>query len=354
MKKGVIHFVQYVLVKILFFGAAYPLQAQVSNPSSWESFVGSDENRLVSDTLRLQTFGDSEWDNWGYTLTVNSSLIQEKHTIKIPVGSGIIFSPFSLNNYTNVKIVSHIAGLKLEPGELLLFNVHRNNSDEVITGNTPEQGKDYMGYRYLTIGSNPSSFAITTNKKVNTQNGYYMTDSVFAYGDIPSYSLFSGIGNWNDTTLWSHLPPLRHRNALIKGNVTITTDTYCKDIAIHSGSLEINPGNLFILQNLDLYETKPLSIQEGRYFFPAVSPSIKLLKNPANGILSHFLSTFIRLASTSTSNKRMLRLTTEATIFMSNPTTETSGHRPTNLPGIGKSCPSVPIMSPCSRKTKVT
>ena len=256
MKKGVIHFVQYVLVKILFFGAVYPLQAQVSNPSSWESFVGSDENRLVSDTLRLQTFGDSEWDNWGYTLTVNSSLIQEKHTIKIPVGSGIIFSPFSLNNYTNVKIVSHIAGLKLEPGELLLFNVHRNNSDEVITGNTPEQGKDYMGYRYLTIGSNPSSFAITTNKKVNTQNGYYMTDSVFAYGDIPSYSLFSGIGNWNDTTLWSHLPPLRHRNALIKGNVSITTDTYCKDIAIHSGSLEINPGSLFILQNLDLYENK--------------------------------------------------------------------------------------------------
>lgn len=256
MKKKVIHFVQYALIKILFFGAVYPLHAQVSNPSSWESFVGSDENRLVSDTFRLQTFGDSEWDNWGYTLTANSSLIQEKHTIKIPVGSGIIFSPFSLNNYTNVKIVSHIAGLKLEPGELLLFNVHRNNSDEVITGNTPEQGKDYMGYRYLTIGSNPSSFTITTDKRVNTQDGYYMTDNVFAYGDIPSYSLFSGIGNWNDTTLWSHLPPLRHRNALIKGNVTITTDTYCKDIAIHSGSLEINPDNLFILQNLDLYENK--------------------------------------------------------------------------------------------------
>ena len=27
MKKGVIHFVQYVLVKILFFGAAYPLHS---------------------------------------------------------------------------------------------------------------------------------------------------------------------------------------------------------------------------------------------------------------------------------------------------------------------------------------
>lgn len=263
MKKEVIHFVQYALVKILFFGAVYPLHAQVSNPSSWESFVGSDENRLVSDTFRLQTFGDSEWDNWGYTLTVNSSLVQDKHTIKIPVGSGIIFHPFSLNNYTNVKIVSHIAGLKLEPDELLLFNVHRNNSDEVITGNTPEQGKDYMSYRYLTIGGNPNSFAITTNKSANTQNGYYMTDSVFAYGDIPSYSLFSGIGNWNDTTLWSHLPPLRHRNALIKGNVSITTDTYCKDIAIHSGSLQINPDNRFILQNLDLYENKSSLYSEG-------------------------------------------------------------------------------------------
>lgn len=210
-----------------------------------------------------------------------------------------------------------------------------------------------MGYRYLTIGSNPSSFAITTNKKVNTQNGYYMTDSVFAYGDIPSYSLFSGIGNWNDTTLWSHLPPLRHRNALIKGNVSITTDTYCKDIAIHSGSLEINPGSLFILQNLDLYENKASLHSGGTILLSGRITFHKTFEEPGNGILSHFLSTFIRLASTSTSNKRMLRLTTEATIFMSNPTTETSGHRPTNLPGIGKSCPSVPIMSPCSKKQRL-
>lgn len=210
-----------------------------------------------------------------------------------------------------------------------------------------------MGYRYLTIGSNPSSFAITTNKKVNTQNGYYMTDSVFAYGDIPSYSLFSGIGNWNDTTLWSHLPPLRHRNALIKGNVSITTDTYCKDIAIHSGSLEINPGSLFILQNLDLYENKASLHSGGTILLSGRITFHKTFEEPGNGILSHFLSTFIRLASTSTSNKRMLRLTTEATIFMSNPTTETSGHRPTNLPEIGKSCPSVPIMSPCSKKQRL-
>ena len=181
-----------------------------------------------------------------------------------------------------------------------------------------------------------------------------MTDSVFAYGDIPSYSLFSGIGNWNDTTLWSHLPPLRHRNALIKGNVSITTDTYCKDIAIHSGSLEINPGSLFILQNLDLYENKASLHSGGTILLSGRITFHKTFEEPGKWYFISFPFDVYPPGIDSTSNKRMLRLTTEATIFMSNPTTETSGHRPTNLPGIGKSCPSVPIMSPCSKKTKVT
>lgn len=178
-----------------------------------------------------------------------------------------------------------------------------------------------------------------------------MTDSVFAYGDIPSYSLFSGIGNWNDTTLWSHLPPLRHRNALIKGNVTITTDTYCKDIAIHSGSLEINPGNLFILQNLDLYENKASLHSGGTILLSGRITFHKTFEEPGKWYFISFPFDVYPPGIDLHFEQRMLRLTTEATIFMSNPTTETSGHRPTNLPGIGKSCPSVPIMSPV-RKNK--
>lgn len=256
MKKKVLYFVQCSLVKISLFSAICPLQAQVSNPSSWQNFVNSNENVMVSDTFRLQTFGDSEWDNWEYTLIGNSSLVQDKNTIKIPVGSGAIFLPLSLTNYTNAKIVVHIAGLNLKPGESLLFKVHRNNKDEVITANKPEQGKDFMGYKYLTIADNPSSFTITTNRTTNTQNGYYMTDSIFAYGDIPSYTLFSGIGDWSDTTRWSHLPPLRHRNALINGNVNITADTYCNNATISAGDLIISPQSRLTLNNLDLYGTE--------------------------------------------------------------------------------------------------
>lgn len=256
MKKKVLYFVQCSLVKISLFSAICPLQAQVSNPSSWQNFVNSNENVMVSDTFRLQTFGDSEWDNWEYTLIGNSSLVQDKNTIKIPVGSGAIFLPLSLTNYTNAKIVVHIAGLNLKPGESLLFKVHRNNKDEVITANKPEQGKDFMGYKYLTIADNPSSFTITTNRTTNTQNGYYMTDSIFAYGDIPSYTLFSGIGDWSDTTRWSHLPPLRHRNALINGNVNIAADTYCNNATISAGDLIISPQSRLTLNNLDLYGTE--------------------------------------------------------------------------------------------------
>ena len=138
-----------------------------------------------------------------------------------------------------------------------------------------------MGYRYLTIGSNPSSFAITTNKKVNTQNGYYMTDSVFAYGDIPSYSLFSGIGNWNDTTplvASSSTPPQEcaHKREC-KYNNRYVLQRYRHSFRI-TGDQSWQP--VYPTEFGPIRKQSPLSIQEGQYFFPAVSPSIKLFEEP--------------------------------------------------------------------------
>lgn len=266
MEKKVIHFVRCALVKALFFGAAYPLHAQVSNPSSWESFVGSDENTLVSDTFRLQTFGKSGWDNWSFILSGESSIVADKYTMKIPVGSGATFHFFPLSIYDEVKIAIHAAGLYLAPAENLLFDIYRNEQEETVTGYTSTSDKDFLGYKTFLIGNEPSRFSLRTLQVPKSKDGYYMTDSVYAYGNIPSHSLFSGIGNWNDTTLWSHLPPLRHRNALIKGDVTITEDTKCNDIAIHSGSLEINPDNRLSLQNLDLYENEASLHSAGEVF----------------------------------------------------------------------------------------
>lgn len=268
MKKKVIHFVQCALAKILFFGAVYPLQAQVSNPSSWESFVNSNENILVSDTFRLQTFGDSGWDNWEYTVTPNVTIVKNTKdntmTVKLPVGDSLFFKSFSPTQYQDIKIEVKIAGNHLMPTERLSFISNHPNGNKTTPIYFPSKSDDYFDYRTETISESPSSFSIVTSFKApKTLDGYYMTNQAFALGNIPSYSLFSGIGNWNDTILWSHLPPLRHRNALIKGDASITTDTYCKNVAINSGSLKINPVTRFILKNLDLYESDASLYSEG-------------------------------------------------------------------------------------------
>ena len=93
--------------------------------------------------------------------------------------------------------------------------------------------------------------SFVTTQTTSEATGYYMTDSVFAYGNIPTYSLFTGTGIWTDSTRWSHLPPLRNRCALINGTVSITEDTQCHDIAIYSGSLQIGSSSQLSINNLD-------------------------------------------------------------------------------------------------------
>ena len=96
-----------------------------------------------------------------------------------------------------------------------------------------------------------------------------------------------------------------------------------------------------------------LSILKERYFFPTVSPSIKPLKNPANGISSHSLSMSISPVSIPVLSKKMPPLTTGGISFISNLTMEKNGHRLIYLSATGKSCQSFPMMYPCLRRTKV-
>lgn len=272
MKKKVIHFVQCALAKILFFGAVYPLQAQVSNPSSWESFVNSNENRLVSDTFRLQTFGDSEWDNWEYTTSgttqirdvssVNIDKLGGKMGLQMSLGSRIDFKQYTPTSYTSVKSEIFYGGRYLNKGNNLSIRIYRKAASSTHTITTITADETLCKYDSIAIINTPLGLDLYSASSSN-KNGYYCLQYAFAYGDIPAYSLFSGIGNWNDTILWSHLPPLRHRNALIKGDASITTDTYCKNVAINSGSLKINPVTRFILKNLDLYESDASLYSEG-------------------------------------------------------------------------------------------
>lgn len=261
MKKKVIHFVHRALVKILFFGASYQLHAQVSNPSSWESFVNSSNNTLVSDTFRLQTFGDSGWDNWEYDISGEATVVDKNHTLELPVGSSAAFSPYSLSSYNNVEIHTHINANNLTSKKKLIFQTFRSGKMESIT--VPLDGMLRDGYQVNHITKNPSLLTIQTGVPDNPETCSFMLDSIYATGKIPIYSLFTGTGDWNDTIRWSHLPPLRHRNALINGNVTITTNTYCNNAAISSGNLQIAQNIRLSLNNLDLFETGASIHSEG-------------------------------------------------------------------------------------------
>lgn len=265
MKKKVLYFVQCSLVKISLFSAICPLQAQVSNPSSWQNFVNSNENVMVSDTFRLQTFGDSEWDNWEYTTSgttkildvssINIDKLGGKMGLRMSLGSRINFKQYSPAPYTEVKAEIFYGGRYLNKGDNLYINIYREDESQVNKLFTVTD-KDTCKYDSVTITKTPLRFDIYSASSSSNTKGYYCLQYAFAFGNIPTYSLFTGTGNWNDTTRWSHLPPLRHRNALINGNVNITADTHCNNAIISAGNLIISPQSRFTLNNLDLYGTE--------------------------------------------------------------------------------------------------
>ena len=276
MKQRVLQFAQCVLTKIIFFSTIIPLHAQVSNPSSWDSFVESDKNILILDTFRIQTFGDSEWDNWEYTTSgtpeirdvssVNIDKFGGKMGLRMPQQSRINFTKQEPSLYTDVQAEIFFGGRYLNKGDNFNINIYRESGISSHTISNISKDNTTSDYGSLEITNTPWGIDLYYASPSSNEMGYYCLQYALAYGTIPSYSLFSGNGNWNDTTRWSHLPPLRHRNALIKGEVNVSTATYCQDIAIHSGKLKINTDSRLTLKNLDLYGDEAFLFSAGEIF----------------------------------------------------------------------------------------
>ena len=69
MKKRIWHLSRRVVVCTVFLFVQQFIQSQVSNPSTWESFVQSNANISIRDTFRMQTFEGLASDNWDYAIT---------------------------------------------------------------------------------------------------------------------------------------------------------------------------------------------------------------------------------------------------------------------------------------------
>ncbi|WP_278625468.1 T9SS type A sorting domain-containing protein [Parabacteroides gordonii] len=252
MKKKHLRMFWRILAGTAILTVLVPVQAQVSNPSEWSGFVKGSGNTVVVDTFRMQTFSGAAGDNWEYTGS-DGVVIEKGRGLKIPLKGKVSFEPYTLESFQRVSAVITLSAHSIVAGDTLFVELDNKNGKN-RGGAVYPQGKD-KPVESVRFGSNPyrlDFFASTL--KANTQ-GYFLIDSIYAKDTIPRYSLFSGTGNWNDKSRWSHLPPFRHRRALINGDVEINSLVQCNQASLADGSLCIIDKGHFIVDELFLHNT---------------------------------------------------------------------------------------------------
>ena len=224
------------------------------DPSDWSAFVNGGDNPVMCDTFRMQTFRQLPEDNWPYelpdeaTIIVNSDEPKLKghygsHSLKIPIKTRVDFAHFDLGIYQNAIIIPHFTCMYFPDDGILWAKTFRTNkADEaaIFTQSDVKDNLKELSFRSLTVSEMyPGISFFGTTESMQTSQSYYYIDSLYAYGDIPRYSLFTGQGGWNDTIRWSHLPTARRRSALIQGEATIDRPESADRILIGDGGLNL-------------------------------------------------------------------------------------------------------------------
>lgn len=265
MKKRIWHLSRCVVVCTAFLFVQQFIQSQVSNPSTWESFVQSNANISIRDTFRMQTFEGLASDNWDYAIT-GEALIEDisgvkdipnshgNYGLRMPMNTQVAFEHFTLTNHQDIKISIRKGGILLVEGEGMRARTYRKGETSYPSLVLTIGESGINPFKTTDIKNNPPGLdLIVPAPAANTKNGYYYVDSVYAHGVIPTYSLFTGNSDWNHEDRWSHLPAYRHRNALINGNISINTNISCKDIFIGNGNIHILPTGNLSANNLTIY-----------------------------------------------------------------------------------------------------
>jgi len=197
-------------------GASYPEKLKVT--------VGT--SALVAGQVTL-------WNNNGGVSLTNTAWVQG--TINYtPATSGVYY--FGFNCYSNANMNAlYIDDVSISSNTTNSFSwsstpAGYNSSDQNPTGITPTVTTDYM---------------------VTVQNNYGCTTSASTTVSVtpaPAVSTFSGVGQWNNPTLWDNGVPGSITNAIISGACTMTSNGMCTDLTINpTNSLTVNVG-----QTLDI------------------------------------------------------------------------------------------------------
>lgn len=263
-----------LLSAIILLFLSQTAYSQLISPDKWDSFVEANKAILVSDTFRLQRFEKTGLDNWTYTTHGDCSLIEASESgvpntsggklLKMERDSRLAFESAISPLHQTVKGRFSFSGRNLKKGDYFLVTL--NQVDKTDSVKIAEITADNQRFDQKSVQVNRSIYAISfdylTTSQTATASGYIYMDSVCLFGEIPLYSLFKGKGSWHDTVAWSDLPAERHRHALIKGDVVVTSDTYCDFIDL-SGSIRIGPEAMLQMKNLQVHESTSTIINEG-------------------------------------------------------------------------------------------
>ncbi|WP_099463765.1 T9SS type A sorting domain-containing protein [Parabacteroides provencensis] len=277
MIKNSLRAIMYVSLCLLMVNFPLHLQSQIPVPGQWNNFVQDvSQNISVRDTFLFQSFENDLSDTWNYTKTENINRIDVfslygikgqggKYSLKMPPASQVTFASFEQSPlYTDIRINATFAAKELSKGDKLFVKAERNGKTDQWEWCRSGSDKYTFPYRTLAtlpyklgnpvqIPGNPSDIVLFT-PDTNCGNCYCI-DSVYAFGLIPQYSLFTDKGDWSDEDLWTHLPALRHRSALVNGDVSILSDVQCKDLAVGNGSVYIAKDASLAVSNLILYSS---------------------------------------------------------------------------------------------------
>lgn len=262
-------------------------QAQVTNPSTWSTFVEGAENSILSDTFRLQTFSGAATDNWNYSLSGNAEIFDptsifsdasKNKALRLSAGSRIDFDSYSIEGYEDVKIMILPAMHDLTTKDTLYADVKRAvnpvTHGKLYTGKEESSHLNFTDVKatkngkYFMAREKPIGFALETNQKPTSRNGFFAFDTLAVFGDIATYSLYKGKGLWSETNNWSHLIPQRRRIALVDADLTIDTEAHCRSLHLHDGNLRFtHNGQLVLDDQLLLHHTFP---EKGKWYFFSV------------------------------------------------------------------------------------
>lgn len=281
------------IVCICLFSSLCPsLKSQTLSPDQWEGFISERNTSLVSDTFRMQRFEGGIKDNWDYRVEGSHSVIDASASGIEGVSQGKLLklglnSTLSFDKAYSSAHSSITGGLAYAPkgvmiGENMSVVMYHGSEMETNLHSNVTSNDFSVKLRHVNIFRNLYGLDLQTAPEAgNTKGGYYGIDSVYLYGNIARYSLFKGEGSWGDAANWSHLPAERHRHGLVKGNVTVRTDTHCDTVSL-KGELTIRENTTLSLRQLSVFGETSVIRNEGLLL---VEGCVELIRSfPGKGV----------------------------------------------------------------------